>query len=362
MNNQENIMPNVGAPLPKSANNVQNIVKDQPKSEDDIFEMMEAIKENPELGVHKIEGIADDAPPISREQLEAMLATKKEVNQDENYVNVEYDQIVRNNKKQIREVKSYEPGPTDILTTTIELPSQGYFGGPQKVQIRPMTVKEEEILYLSDDNPTYLDDIALSCIVSPKGITLDQLHPNDLLYILYAIRNISFGPTYMQNSICPTCRINNQINVDITTMPLDMLDSDYIDNARHVYLQDKGVTVTLNMPTEGELLRLDEDIRRGIKKNKIINANEAKRFEFRCRRDSHVIEVNGEPFKDKKSKQMFMDNLTSRDYNHITDTIGKMRDSFGLDRTMEVKCNNCRRTYESEAAIVPEFFRPTYED
>ncbi len=356
MNNQENVLPNVGgAPLPK--NNKPKV--DTPKSQDEIFEMMDAIKENPELGVHKIEGIPEDAPPMTREELEAMIATKR-TRPEEHYVEVDYDQITRDN----REVKenTYEPGPTDILTTTIELPSQGYFGGPKKVQIRPMTVREEEILYLSDDNPTYLDDIALSCIVSPKNITLDQLHPNDLLYILYAIRNISFGPEYKQNSICPSCRMNNLITVDITKMPLDLLDQSYVDIMREVDLRDRKDTVTINLPTEGELLRLDESIKEGIKRNKITDMEQAKRYEFRARRDAHIKAVNGQEFKDKKSKEQYMESLTSRDYNLITGAGSKVRESFGLDRTIDVKCSNCHRQYESEAAIVPEFFRPDYED
>lgn len=365
MNNQENVLPNVGgAPLPK-ANKPQ--VDNTPKSQDEIFEMMEAIRENPELGVHKIEGIADDAPPMSRAELEAMIATKRTKPAEENYVEVEYQQLTRDRDyvqatEEKKNVQTYEPGPTDLLSTTIELPSQGYFGGPKKVQIRPMTVREEEILYLSDDNPTYLDDIALSCIVSPKGITLDQLHPNDLLYILYAIRNISFGPEYKQNSICPTCRMNNIITVDITKMPLDYLDASYADLMREVQLRDKKDTVTVNILTEGELLRLDEAVRDGIKRNKIVDANQARRFEFRTRRDAHIMAVNGKEFKDKKSKEQYMESLTSRDYNMITGASSKIRESFGLDRSLEVKCNNCKRTYESEAAIVPEFFRPDYEN
>lgn len=364
MNNQENVLPNIGgAPLPKTN---KPTTDNTPKSQDEIFEMMEAIKENPELGVHKIEGIPEDAPPMTREQLEAMIATKRTKPQ-ETYREVEYNQITRDEsytkaKPVLEQSETYEPGPTDMLSTTIELPSQGYFGGPKKVQIRPMTVREEEILYLSEDNPTYLDDIALSCIVSPKGVTLDQLHPNDLLYILYAIRNISFGPEYKQNSICPTCRMNNLVTVDITKMPLDYLDRDYIDIMKEVQLRDKNDKVTVNIPTEGELLRLDEAVKDGIKRNKIVDANQARIFEFRTRRDAHILAVNGQDFKDKKSKEAYMESLTSRDYNLITGAATTIRDSFGLDRSIEVKCNNCKRTYESEAAIVPEFFRPNYKN
>ena len=54
--------------------------------------------------------------------------------------------------------------------------------------------------------------------------------------------------------------------------------------------------------------------------------------------------------------------MTSRDYNKIINASNAIRSSFGLDRSLEVKCPYCKRPYQSEASIVPEFFRPSDED
>lgn len=300
---------------------------------EEIAEKMDQIAANPELGVQHVEGVDPNGAALSREEMEALLATK--------------------NTSSV---------PTDVYTQEIELPSQGYFGGPTKVRIRRMTIREEEILYLSDDNPTYLDDIALSCIVSPKNISLNVLHPNDLMYLLYAIRNISFDSQYKQNSICPMCRQAHLETVDITQLPINFLDPDYINLMKEIKLPLSGDTVEIKILTEGELLDLDDKIQREIRAKKIVDSKKAKLYEFQMRREAVIDKVNGEPFKDLESKRNYINSMASKDYNKIVNVSAAIRDSFGLDRKLEVKCPYCKRPYESEASIVPEFFRPSDEE
>lgn len=300
---------------------------------EEIVEKMEKIAANPELGIQHVEGVDPNGAALSRDEMEALLATK--------------------NTSSV---------PTDIYTQEVELPSQGYFGGPTKVRIRRMTIREEEILYLSDDNPTYLDDIALSCIVSPKNISLNVLHPNDLMYLLYAIRNISFDSQYKQNSICPMCRQAHLETVDITQLPINFLDADYVNLLKEVRLPLSGDTIGIKVLTEGELLALDEKIQHEIRAKKINDTKKAKLYEFQMRREAVIDTVNGEPFKDLETKRNYINAMASKDYNKIVNVSSLIRDSFGLDRKLEVKCPYCKRPYESEASIVPEFFRPSDEE
>lgn len=300
---------------------------------EEIADRMEQIAANPEIATQHVEGVDPNGAALSRDEMEALLATRRA-----------------------------SSVPTDVYTQEIELPSAGYFGGPSKVRIRRMTIREEEILYLADDNPTYLDDIALSCIVSPKDINLKVLHPNDLMYLLYAIRNISFDSTYKQNSICPMCRQSHLETVDITQLPINFLDPDYINLMKEVKLPLSGDTVEINLLTEGELLELDEKIQREIRAKKIFDPKQAKLYEFQARREAIINKVNGEPFKSLEEKRRYIDSMASKDYNKIVNASSAIRDSFGLDRRLEVRCPYCKRPYESEASIVPEFFRPSDEE
>ena len=66
--------------------------------------------------------------------------------------------------------------------------------------------------------------------------------------------------------------------------------------------------------------------------------------------------------KNKFNEPNYINSMTSRDYNKIINASNAIRSSFGLDRSLEVKCPYCKRPYQSEASIVPEFFRPSDED
>lgn len=301
---------------------------------EEIAQKMDQIKENPELGIKHVEGVDPNGEALSRDEMEAMLAMQR----------------------------GKAKTPTNIFTQEIELPSQGYFGGPSKVSIRRMTMREEEILYLSDSNPNYLDDLALSCIVSPSNINLDVLHPNDLLYILFAIRNISFDNTYKQNSICPTCKQAHIETIDITSLPISFLDKKKVDEMRNVKLPVSGDTITINILTEGQLLKLEEDIQREIRVNKITNLEQAKLYGLQMRHEALISKLNGKTFDSLTEKREYINSMLLKDYNKITSVSNKIKNSFGLDRSFDVKCPHCGNPYESEAVMVPEFFRPSDED
>ena len=301
---------------------------------EEIAQKMDAIAANPEIGIQHVEGVDPNSAPLTRDEMEAMLAMNK----------------------------GKTSTPTDVFTQEIELPSQGYFGGPSKIRIRRMTMREEEILYLSDSNPSYLDDLALSCIVSPANISLDVLHPNDLLYILFAIRNISFDNTYKQNSICPLCKNAHVETIDITTLPIKFLDKNYVDLLKKVELPESKDIIEINILTEGQLLKLDEKIQREIKLNKIVDINQQKIYGLQLRREALIEKINGEPFESVEAKRTYINNMLAKDYNKLNNMSIRIRESFGLNRELEVKCPYCNRPYESEAIMVPEFFRPVYED
>ena len=81
---------------------------------EEIANRMEQIAANPEIATKHVEGVDPNGAALSRDEMEALLATK--------------------NTSSV---------PTDIYTQEVALPSAGYFGGPTKVRIRRMTIREE---------------------------------------------------------------------------------------------------------------------------------------------------------------------------------------------------------------------------
>ena len=151
----------------------------------------------------------------------------------------------------------------ETFEKTFKLPSAGVFGGPAEVTVRPMTTKEEKIIYTSRDG-SFLEKIVKSCIVEPKDISMDLLHPNDISYLLYMIREMTFGPTYRQTTVCPNCGLKQEVIVDITEMTYEILDTNTIDEKLKVKLPICGDTLQLKLVSQGEFNEIDEVIKNRI--------------------------------------------------------------------------------------------------
>ena len=113
---------------------------------------------------------------------------------------------------------------------TVQLPSNGLFGGPKEITLRAMTTKEEKILMTSKDFSVF-DRLVKSCCVEPKDLDTGLLHQNDIMYLVYALRKITFGDSYIQEVTCPECGFKQEMEIDISEMTINLLDIDSIENA-----------------------------------------------------------------------------------------------------------------------------------
>jgi len=293
---------------------------------DQIAEAMDDAAINPENYTTVVGDV--NAPAISKEELLAKVMAKRE--------------------KEI---------PSNVATQELQVPSQGYFGGPSKVTIRRMTTKEEKIMFTATD-ANFLSEIVKSCIVS-HDIDFHQFHENDLTYLLYAIRNFTFGNTYNQIQSCPFCGIKNNFIVDITKMPLKMLDIDMVNKEKHVSLVDaEGDVLTLNILTEGDLRDISNDVESAVLSGR---TKDQAGYSFDLRLSRIIGDLNGKPFENEFIKKDYLENLSSKDYNKLSKVAGKIASSFGITRLMNVVCKGCKRSMEVEAIVAPEFFRPDEE-
>lgn len=290
-----------------------------------MAEKIDDLQSNPEKYTEVVGDV--NAAPITKEEL--------------------LEKVKKQNEKKI---------PEGLATQEIQVPSQGYFGGPSVVKIRRMTTKEEKIMFTATDTG-YLADIVKSCVVS-HDLDFNTLHENDLLYLLFAIRNFTFGNTYSQIHTCPYCKFKNTLLIDITALPVNTLDHNFVDTVRKVLLPDSKDILEINILTEGEVRVLNADIDRAILSGKVTDTAS---FSFDTRLERTIGNLNGVPFESLEAKKTYLENLSLRDYNKLSKAADKIRGSFGLVRNTEFVCKNCKRPMEVEAIIAPEFFRPDDE-
>lgn len=239
----------------------------------------------------------------------------------------------------------------ETLERTYKVPSAGLFGGPTEVTLRPMTTKEEKIIYTSRDM-SFIEKIVKSCIVEPKNVDIDLLHPNDITYLLYMIRELTFGPNYKQKMQCPYCGLRQDIEIDITEMTYEILDLESLDEKLNVKLPICGDTVQLKLLSQGDFNHIDEYIKRLVRQNKL---EDPEGYKYVYRFAKMIKTINGEEKEDIKDVISYVDNLNMRDFGAIKDVLQDI--PIGINTLNIRKCRNCGEEVEVFGAAVPEFFR-----
>ena len=238
----------------------------------------------------------------------------------------------------------------ETLTKDFELPSQGLFGGPKKVTVRPMTTKEEKMIYTARDS-SFIDKIVKSCIVEPADINMDLLHAQDITYLLYMIREMTFGPNYKQTMQCPYCNLKQDIEIDITEMTTYLLDFDELEKYSTIKLPLNGDTIKIKLLSNGDLKEIAKTIKQMTRDNKL---KDPEGYEYTYRFAKLVESINGEE-KDIKETIEYLDNLNLRDFNEIKRALSLIK--FGLDTNNTRVCKKCGEEVEVQGVAVPEFFR-----
>lgn len=245
--------------------------------------------------------------------------------------------------------------PITTLSKEVDVPSNGWFGGPKKVTLRAMMVSEEKILYTAKDF-SFIKKIVKACCIEPKDLDMKTLHPNDLIYLLHAIRLITFGDTYKDERKCPYCGLKQDIEINISEMEMTQLDTEGLADRLKVKLPLDGSTLQLKMLSQGEIDEIDRKVANAVQKGIVKDAGG---HEYMLKLCKILDEKDGEPFESDKHKLAFIEKLTSRDLAAIQATINKIE--FGFDTTVYRECIGCGEEMEVKGTICPEFFHPTTE-
>ena len=238
----------------------------------------------------------------------------------------------------------------ETLTKDFEVPSKGIFGGPEKVTLRPMTTKEEKLLYTANDS-TFIEKIVKSCCIDPKDLDTNKLHPADLTYLLFMLREMTFGPTYRQQMQCPYCNLKQDIEIDITEMKVYLLDEDELNENVSFELPICGDAIELKLLSNGDISNIAKEVKRLNRQDKL---QDAESYEYIYRFASCIKTINNEerPIKDIMD---YLDNLNLRDFDEIKKRLSKIH--IGLDTSLIRNCKKCGEEVEVLGTTVPEFFR-----
>lgn len=243
-------------------------------------------------------------------------------------------------------------------TTTVKLPSNGLINPKVKeVTLKRMTTLQSKTLF-SNQDPNFLTNLVMDCIIEPINITINDLHPNDIVYLMFVLRHISSPKEVSQKTICsnPRCRHEFNVPVKIEQLKVNYADTEKLGNSHVVTLPDSGDVIKFKILSEGDITNCDRITERKIKQQNI-EYSEQEWFRAINKIAYMIEEINNDVKEVFEDKIKYLENLSAYDFESFNKEYNDIVNSFGLDRKIITDCPKCSTANEVEAYISPEFFR-----
>lgn len=264
--------------------------------------------------------------------------------------------------EEVKEVQVEEPKKEEVIenkeviidryTKDIPIPSNGYLGGPKNITIRAMTAAEEKILYSARDF-NFIQKVCKACTVKPKVLDLATLTAPDIMFILYQIRELTFGPTYKQPIRCPFCGTQQFAEINIANFEYTILPDD-IEEKLFITLPISKLGVHLRLLSQQEIDNIENEVITMYDKGAVRDLEGTTMMKKICAMISDIV---GQEFENDNDKFAFLQKMHLQDFNAIENALGNIK--YGLVNNTEHVCTNCEKKVEVTGTICPEFFRPT---
>lgn len=261
-------------------------------------------------------------------------------------------------------VQTTQNNPLNFVAPTefVDLPSKGELypeghplKGKDKVEIKFMTAKEEDILTSrSLIKKGVAIDRMLESLLVDKSIKLEQLLLGDKNALMIGARISGYGSSYKTNVTCPNCGVNAKFDFD-----LENLNHTSGEEAEELGVSRTGNnTFTFSLPKtkavleirplfgkdETELLELAE------KKKKANLPEETSTSQMKL----YIVSVNGN--KDKNIIKQFIDSMPALDARQTRLIFRKVMPN--IDMTQQFTCSSCAFEQEMEVPFTVDFFWP----
>lgn len=244
------------------------------------------------------------------------------------------------------------------FTQELILPSQGLLnpeipGG--KITQRCMMVSDQKFLSGSNQSPSSaLQQLIQRTVVSPDTFDVSKLTLADTLYLLFKLRVLSYGDEYRFRTRCPECGKRIEVNLDLSEIPVELLDEDYADGLV-VTLPNRKDTVYTKILTNHDMDILNKEVKRRKRKS---DADESEYVLRIVQSIEKIVLTDKTELTNPIQIERYIGELTDLDAAAIMST----RDSvdFGLAPTVEYVCPECKEYIDVDIQFSSDFFRPRF--
>tara|TARA_Y100000034_G_C6857029_1_gene389623 strand:+ start:686 stop:1468 length:783 start_codon:yes stop_codon:yes gene_type:complete len=251
----------------------------------------------------------------------------------ENKPIVDQTQADVNKREEVLE-KILENLPTEVAIP-IELPSRCKFytlpDPASPVTLRPMTFEDEKVI-ISSQRGT-VDPLNLILDRCVDNIDMASLFMSDKMFLILKLREISYGKDFAALVTCPSCKVEGEVNFDLTKLPINYMD-DSFENPIEVQLPGLGKSAKVRIPTVADEATL---------------ADAEQMLEQLWR---FVVEIDGHANREIISE--VINKLPVKDIHTILNVISG--DDFGIQTKVKFECPSCADNSILEMPITPDFF------
>ena len=214
-----------------------------------------------------------------------------------------------------------------------------------EIEIREMTGEEEDLLASSKIKSSKRMNGLMSGCINRLGTITDKgkiatIVPNlligDRVFILFAIRRVSFGDMYNVKETCEHC--NKIGSYDVNLDALSVVKMNEPTKRRFSEVLKSCLTVKYHLPTGADEQAISDLLSDGEELSAYILMR--------------LDEIDGKRVSLKQVKQM-----RSKDRNELRTLFAKHEG--GVDTSMEFECSSCSNVFKKDLKIDAGFFFPS---
>jgi len=249
----------------------------------------------------------------------------------------------------------------EVPIELIPLPTRGLIYNPDStlyntdaLKIKAMTAREEDILASPafHKEGTALTHLINACLVD-KSINCDDMINGDRMALMIGIRVTGYGPEYHASSACKSCGQNNEILIDLTSIPIKRLNIKPSSAGENRFefklpITKKAIIFKYNTAREERERNVANKSMQKVTGASI--SNNVTSF-----LENSIVSVDG--ITDRMKIKHFVMNMPAFDSKALRKFI--IDSEPGMDMSCEFECKNCGTHNESTMPMTSEFFWPT---
>lgn len=244
------------------------------------------------------------------------------------------------------------------IQETFRLPSNGQlYGGniPTEINLRAMNTLDEKIRLASTNPFKSTPKLIRNCL---EGMDFDteELKLFDLYFLMFKLREVTYGPEYKVRPICNSCGSNQAVIVNLSELETNYLEEGSTEPF-DIELPVSGDHLGCKYLSCRDLNNLQNEIER--MKAKAPDEDQSE-LGFIPGLASRIVTVNDEEWPRSKITG-YLQNMHARDYNYFEKKYIDITNKPGINLNYVAECPKCGSPIVFEVPVLSEFFRPSID-